>query len=53
MPRQASLVYSGSHALPLCPESLKMSRNPEKQYWYEVVAGMLAAGWMCWSIMPV
>ena len=43
MPRQASLVYSGCHALPLCPEPVKMSRNPEKQYWYEVIAKMLAA----------
>ena len=43
MPRRGSLVYSGRHALPLCPEPVKMSRNPEKQYWYEVIAKMLAA----------
>ena len=43
MPRWGSLVYSGRNALPLCPEPVKMSRNPEKRYWYEVVAEMLAA----------
>ena len=43
MPSRGSLVYSGRHALPLCPEPVKMSRNPEKRYWYEVVAEMLAA----------
>ena len=43
MPRRGSLVYSGRYALPLCPEPVKMSRNPEKRYWYEVVAEMLAA----------
>ena len=42
MPRRGSLVYSGRYALPLCPEPVKMSRNPKKRYWYEVVAEMLA-----------